>query len=121
MARALGATTGRSVGGTELHGARHRLSREEALFHYTVGAAWFSQEETRKGRIAPGQFVDIAVLNAPYFDVADDELMDMSSELTITAGRIVHGAGDFVAFDPDPLPPIRPDWSAVRTFGGYQT
>ena len=113
------ATTGRSVGGTKLHGKRHRLSREEALFHYTVGSAWFSQEERLKGRIKPGQYADFAVLNAPYLDVSDDELKSIESDLTVTNGKPVYGVGEFADLV-DPLPAIEPAWSPVRDYGGYQ-
>ena len=113
------ATTGRSMGGTELHGERHRLTREEALFHYTVGSAWFSQEERVKGRIKPGQYADLAVLNAPYLDVADDDLKAIESDLTILAGKPVHSVGEFKGLAPE-LPQILPAWSPVRTYGGYQ-
>ena len=114
------ATTGRSVGGTPLHGPRHRLSREEALYHYTVGSAWFSQEEVLKGRLMPGQYADLAVLNAPYLDVADEDLKAIEAELTITGGTVVHGQGDYASLAPD-LAPIQPEWSPVRAFGGYQS
>ncbi|MEO1027919.1 MAG: amidohydrolase [Pseudomonadota bacterium] len=114
------ATTGRSVGGTELHGERHRLSREEALFHYTVGSAWFSQEELLKGRLKPGQYADFAVLNAPYLDVSDEDLKSIQADLTVTNGKPVYGAGEF-ANVMAPLPDIMPEWSPVRTYGGYQS
>ena len=39
--------------------------------------------------------------------------------LTVLGGKLVHGSGDFAALAPD-LPPAMPDWSPVRTFGGYQ-
>ncbi len=113
------ATTGRSVGGTKLHAGRHRLSRREALFHYTVGSAWFSQEERLKGRLMPGQYADFAVLNAPYLDVADDDLKAIEADLTVMNGRPVHGAGAFAGLV-DPLPDIMPEWSPVRAYGGYQ-
>lgn len=113
------ATTGKSLGGTPLHGERHRLSREEALFHYTVGSAWFSQEERLKGRIRPGQYADFALLNAPYLDVADEDLKAIEADLTVLAGKPVHGTGDFAGLAPD-LAPIQPEWSPVRTYGGYQ-
>ena len=45
--------SGRSVGGTVLYPARNRLGRMEALRRYTVGSAWFSAEEHRKGRWCP--------------------------------------------------------------------
>jgi hypothetical protein len=113
------ATTGKSVGGTQLHGERHQLSREEALFHYTVGSAWFSQEERLKGRLKPGQYADFAILNAPYLDVADEEIKYIEADMTVTGGRIVYGAVDFADLA-EPLPEIMPAWSPVRVFGGYQ-
>ncbi len=112
------ATTGKSVGGTVLHGEAQRLTREEALFQHTVGSAWFSQEEVLKGRIKPGQFADLAVLNAPYLEVADEDLRHIESELTIMNGTIVYGAGDF-ASTASPLDAIEPAWSPVHAFGGY--
>ncbi|MEM6775929.1 MAG: amidohydrolase, partial [Pseudomonadota bacterium] len=113
------ATTGRSIGGTELHGPEQRLSREEALFHHTVGSAWVSQEERLKGRLRPGQFADLAVLNAPYMEVDDEDLRHIESELTIVGGRIVYSSGELGVAAPA-LPPIQPDWSPVNRFGAYQ-
>jgi predicted amidohydrolase YtcJ len=113
------ATTGRSVGGTKLHGRAQQLTRRQALFHHTVGSAWFSQEETLKGRLKPGQYADVAVLNAPYLDVSDEDLRHIESDLTITNGKVVYGSGDFSA-RMAPLAPIEPAWSPVREFGGYR-
>lgn len=112
------ATTGKSIGGTTLHGRAQRLSREQALFHHTVGSAWFSQEEVLKGRLRPGQFADFAVLNAPYLEVDDEDLRHIESELTVMNGQIVHGEGPFGGLAPE-LPDIQPAWSPVREFGGY--
>ena len=39
--------------------------------------------------------------------------------LTLLGGKPVYGDGDFKDLAP-PLPPAMPDWSPVRTFGGYQ-
>ena len=112
------ATTGRSVGGTELHGSEQRLTRREALYHHTVGSAWLSQEEVLKGRLRPGQFADLAVLNMPYLDVDDETLRAIESDLTIMNGRIVYAADSFASRAPE-LAPILPAWSPVRSFGGY--
>ncbi|MEO0975124.1 MAG: amidohydrolase family protein, partial [Pseudomonadota bacterium] len=113
------ATTGRSVGGTELHAERHRLSRERALYHHTVGSAWVSQEEVLKGRLKPGQFADFAVLSAPYLKVDDEALRDIEAELTVMNGKAVYGAGDF-SNEVEALPSIVPPWSPVAHYGGYQ-
>ncbi|MEE4175300.1 MAG: amidohydrolase [Xanthomonadales bacterium] len=113
------ATTGRSVGGTELHGARQRLTREEALFHHTVGSAWFSQEEVLKGRLKPGQFADFAVLSEPYLKVGDESIRDIESILTVVGGQIVSAGDPFASLAP-PLEPITPEWSPVAFYGGYE-
>ena len=113
------AITGRTVGGTELMAPRHRRSRIEALSLYTVGSAWFSGDEARKGRIAPGQYADLAVLDHDYLDVPEDEIAGTESLLTLLGGRVTHATGPFASLAPD-LPPIRPSWSPVAAFGGYR-
>ena len=110
--------TGKSVGGTELHGPQQRLTRMEALYHHTVGSAWFSQEEVLKGRIRPGQFADLAVLSAPYLRVDDEDLRHIESDLTVMSGRVVYGAGEFDGLASVPGA-IEPDWSPVHRYGGY--
>lgn len=107
--------TGKTVGGAALRDERHCLSREEALALYTTGAAWFSGEEARKGRLAPGQYADLAVLSDDYFSVPEDRIRAIESVLTVTGGQIVHGAGPFEGAAPE-LPPA---WSPVAHFGGY--
>jgi hypothetical protein len=110
--------SGKTVGGTSLSPQANRLDRAEALRRYTLGSAWFSGEETKKGALAPGQFADLAVLSADYFSVAENEIKDIESDLTIVDGRVVHGAGDFSSWGPPPLP-VLPEWSPVKTVGGY--
>ena len=110
--------TGKTVGGLQHRAPRHRLSREEALAHFTVGSAWFSGEEALKGRLATGQYADIAVLSDDYFSVSEDAIADIESVLTLTGGRVVYGAGPFAELAPS-LPPVSPDWSPVARFGGY--
>ena len=100
---------------------KSRLSRcEAALRLYTVGSAWFSGEEEVKGRIAPGQFADFAILSADYLSVPDEQINTIESVLTVTGGDIVYTAAPFAKFAPEPLPPVSPAWSPVAVFGGYQ-
>ncbi len=96
----------------------NRLDRLEALRRYTLGSAWFSGEEEKKGSIAPGQLADLAVLSADYFTVPDEEIKLIESVLTIVGGKFVHGADDFAQLAPPPLP-VLPDWSPVKQYGGY--
>ena len=112
--------TGETVGGTALMAPRHRRSRMEALSLYTVGSAWFSGDEARKGRLAPGQYADLAVLDGDVLSVPSEEIAATESLLTLVGGRATYADGPFADLSP-PLPPIRPDWSPVARFGGYQS
>src|SRR3954462_9571346 len=58
---------GKTVGGTPLYPEANRLDRTEALRRYTLGSAWFSGEEDKKGAIGQGQRADLAVLSAGFF------------------------------------------------------
>lgn len=111
--------SGRTLGGLQMYGDDNRLEREEALQLWTHGSAWFSTEQTRKGRLAPGQFADCALLSTDYFAVAEDDIPVITSVLTVVGGRIVHGTGPFAPHAPA-LPAPMPDWSPVNRFGGYQ-
>ena len=112
--------TGRTVGRTQLASPENRLSREEALRLYTVGSAWFSGEEGVKGRIAPGQLADFAILSADYMTVPEEEIRGIESVFTVIGGDIVHATDAFPDAAPQPLPPVSPAWSPVAHFGGYQ-
>jgi predicted amidohydrolase YtcJ len=111
--------TGKTVAGTRMYPPENRVDREMALRLWTERNAWYSSEEGKKGQIKVGQFADFAVLSADYFTVPEDDIRDMESVLTVLGGKVVHGSGDFSSLAP-PLPPAMPDWSPVRTFGGYQ-
>jgi predicted amidohydrolase YtcJ len=112
--------SGKTMGGVQLFADDNRLSREEALRLFTAGSAWFSQEETVKGRITSGQYADFAVLDADYLTVPEEQIKDIESLLTVVGGRVVYAAEPFEAFAPPEIPPVSPAWSPVAHFGGYQ-
>ncbi|MGO3128257.1 MAG: amidohydrolase [Luteimonas sp.] len=111
--------TGKSVGGETLLSPENRVDRAKALELYTVGSAWFSGEERLKGRIAPGQYADMALLSADYLSIPEQDIRHIESVLTVTGGDVVYGAGEYETLAP-PLEPILPAWSPIRLFGGYQ-
>jgi hypothetical protein len=102
-----------------LYPQRNCLDRETALRMWTENVTWFSNEEGRKGRIETGQFADLIVPDRDYFACPDDEIAGISADLTLVGGKVVYGAGDFARFDEGQIPPAMPDWSPVRSFGGY--
>jgi len=112
--------TGRTIGGLQLLSKDNLVSREEALRLYTAGSAWFSGEEKLKGRIAPGQYADLAILSEDYFTVGNEDIRGIESVLTVTGGDIVHAAPPFGGLAIQPTPPVTPEWSPVGLFGGYQ-
>jgi len=110
--------TGKTVAGMRLYPQSNRLDREKALRLWTVDNTWFSNEQGVKGQIQAGQYADLAVLTADYMTVPEDDIAGIESVLTVLGGRIVHGSGDYASHAPA-LPAAMPDWSPVRTFGGY--
>jgi predicted amidohydrolase YtcJ len=111
-------TEGKTLGGLALTPARNRVDRETALRLWTRGSAWFSGEQDVKGTLAPGMYADVAVLSDDYFTVPGEAIKAITSVLTIVGGEIVHGDGDFRRLAPA-LPPVSPDWSPVKRFGGH--
>ena len=111
--------TGRTLGGMQLYPAANQLDRETALRLWTESNTWFSTEVGKKGQIKSRQLADLAVLSDDYFSVPGEAIQDITSVLTLVGGRVVHGDAEFKDLAP-PLPPAMPDWSPVRTFGGYQ-
>ena len=112
------AVSGKSVSGSQVLANDNRLNREEALKLYTLGAAWFQKQENEKGRIAPGNLADFALLSEDYFSVPEDKIKNISSVLTVVDGSVVFGAGKYSSLSPK-LPEPLPEWSPIRYFGGY--
>ncbi|MTH62418.1 amidohydrolase [Paracoccus litorisediminis] len=110
--------SGRTVGGLRITPERNRLDRDTALRMWTEKVAWLSNDEGRRGRIAPGYLADLIVPDRDFFSCPEDAIPDITSDLTMVGGKVVYAKGDFASHDA-PIPPAMPDWSPVRNFGGY--
>jgi predicted amidohydrolase YtcJ len=73
-----------------LLGARERLSRPQALGALTVGGAWVTGAEKTRGMLAPGYAADLAVLDRDPLAAPVDELTDLTVDLTMVGGEVVH-------------------------------
>jgi hypothetical protein len=111
--------TGKTVAGLQITPNRNCLDRETALRMWTENVTWFSNEEGKKGRIQVGQFADLMVPDGDYFSCPGADIADITSELTMVGGKVVFAAGDFKKLDTMTLPLAMPEWSPVRTYGGY--
>ena len=87
--------TGKTVGGSAIRNQNQNLARAEALRLYTLGSAWSTFEEGRKGSIEVGKQADLAVLNADYLSVPEEQIRSLQSLLTIVGGRIVYAVAPF--------------------------
>jgi len=87
--------TGKTVAGTAMRDKSQNVSREEALRMYTMGSAWFSADTQRKGSIEVDKLADLAVLNADYLTVPEEQIRSLESLLTMVGGRVVYSSGRF--------------------------
>jgi predicted amidohydrolase YtcJ len=88
------ATTGRNALGTQINPGQ-QLTRQEVLEHFTSANRWFlgGQDEDLLGVLEVGRLGDVVVLSDDYFAVADEELKNLHSVLTVLGGRVVHTGG----------------------------
>ena len=86
--------TGKNVLGDAIN-ADQAITRTEALKLYTIGSAWFSHDENDLGTIEVGKHADFAVLSDDYLMIPEEEILDISSVLTILGGKVVHANAEF--------------------------
>ena len=67
-----------------------RMTREEAIYSYTLGNAYAAFEENDKGSLEVGKLADIVVLSKDLSQCADEEIMDTEILLTMVGGEIKH-------------------------------
>jgi predicted amidohydrolase YtcJ len=66
------------------------ITRAEALRAATMGGAALSLEENEKGSLEAGKLADLAVLSDDPLTCAEGALKDITAELTMVGGKIVH-------------------------------
>jgi predicted amidohydrolase YtcJ len=70
-----------------------RLTVEEALRAYTLGAAYAAFQEKEKGTISPGKLADVVVLSDDLFQIPPERIKDVRVEVTIVGGKVVYRPG----------------------------
>jgi len=93
---------GKTARGQALRGPEETPSRADALRFYTMGSAWTTFDENRRGSLEVGKFADLAVLRQDYMTEPVEEIGKNSSLLTMLGGKIVYAAGPYAQFEDDP-------------------
>ena len=52
-------------------------------------------DEAGVGSIEPGKLADLAVLSESYLRIPEDRIKQLSSDLTMLGGNVVHARGRF--------------------------
>ena len=68
------------------------LTRAEALRCATENGAYLTFDEDKKGTLEPGKLADLAVLSADPLTVAEPGIRDITADMTMVGGKIVHQA-----------------------------
>lgn len=77
--------TGTPEGGYE---PAQRMTRMQALKSYTTTAAYAAFQENDKGTIATGKWADFTVLSDNFFEIPEEELLNLRAEATVVGGVV---------------------------------
>jgi predicted amidohydrolase YtcJ len=88
----------KNAGGVQ-RGPERTPTRADALHAYTIGSAWFSRDEDKRGSVEPGKLADLAVLTKDYMTVPADQIGGIESLLTMVGGKIVYAAGPYARLE----------------------
>lgn len=68
------------------------LTIEEAMYAHTMGGAYADFAESKKGSLEPGKFADLTVWHDDPFSVPTKNIVDLTVDMTLVGGKIVHQA-----------------------------
>ncbi len=72
------------------------LNREDALRCGTMGGAYLTFEEDKKGSLEEGKLADMAVLSNDPLTCSEEAIKDIVAETTIVGGKVVYERNDTV-------------------------
>ncbi len=65
-----------------------KMTREEALFSYTIWNAWAAFEEKEKGSLTPGKLADIVILSKDLLHCGPEEILEAKVLKTVLGGKV---------------------------------
>jgi predicted amidohydrolase YtcJ len=112
-------TTGKSVGGIKHMSDENLLDRQTALKLFTQGSAKLVNLHHDRGMLKENYLGDFIILSDDYFKVSDENIPNITSNLTVVNGEIVYADSIFKSLI-KPQQKAIPSWSPVNFYGGYQ-
>ncbi|MCC6888786.1 MAG: amidohydrolase [Hyphomicrobiales bacterium] len=91
---------GKTARGIALRAKEHTPSREQALRMHTLGSAWFSADEDKRGSLEIGKWADLLVLDQDYFTVPEDRIASIKPLVTIVGGHVRYAVAPFAGLAP---------------------
>jgi predicted amidohydrolase YtcJ len=68
-----------------------KITVEEALRAYTVGGAYASFDESRKGTLSAGKLADLVIVDRDLFKIPPEEIRNAKVLTTVVGGKVVSG------------------------------
>jgi predicted amidohydrolase YtcJ len=84
------AVTRQSEDGSRMYNPEQAITIGQALYAYTQASAYAEFMENKKGRLVPGQFADLVVLDRDLLKVAPAELLKTQVLRTVVGGKTVY-------------------------------
>ncbi len=86
------AVTRQNEAGTQTFQPQEKLTLNEAIYAYTQGSAFAENAEKKKGRLEPGFFADLVVLDRDITKASPQELLHTKVLRTVVGGQTVYTA-----------------------------
>ncbi|HZY37037.1 MAG TPA: amidohydrolase [Mucilaginibacter sp.] len=94
MIRLGSAVNRRTKDGGIVIGANQRIGAEDAIKAYTFGGAYTTFEEKKKGRLIPGEYADMIVLDNDPTTIDPEKIYNIKVLTTVLGGKIVYQKPD---------------------------
>lgn len=73
-----------------------RLTLEQAIEGYTLGAAFAGHRETSEGSLEPGKLADFIILDRDLFNTSANEVYKTQVLMTVAGGKVVYQSAAFL-------------------------
>jgi predicted amidohydrolase YtcJ len=80
----------RCIANGEVQGIEEAISREEALYLWTMGSAYTQGNEKKLGSMELGKLADLVVLSKDLLTIPAEEIQSIEAITTIVGGKIVY-------------------------------